>query len=668
MKKIKLFLLLIGLGLSGFAQTTLPDSSKLINNQFYRSPAGGIYLYKGSTYNPTAYFKLGSLSDLSASAPIQYNSSTGLISILTASDLQTGALSAAHWSLFNTAYNDRFKWDGSATGLVAATGRTSLGLGTSATLNATELSTPSTIAFRDGSGNTSFRSINLDTDGGTLLTSNSQTTGQVLATLSNTSGSLKWGIENSSGGNYFTGTSAYSSFFGSSTNTPVHFGTNGIVRQTISGSGATSFTGPISAPNLSGTNTGDQDLSGKANLASPTFTGTVTIPTPFTLGSTSVTATGAELNFVSGVTSGIQAQLNSKVGLSALSATAPISYNSGTGVFSISDGAISNSKLANSTISGISLGSSLATLTFGTYLTAIDASYNGSAAKSIGINATTVGTPSTIVARDGSARINGSQFIADGSNVVSATNQASAAVFSNYANTGGTLLYGIYNDSGSGFGPTNITGMAANAAGYGTTGATPVQFFTNGIVRQTIGSTGATSYTGALSASNLSGTNTGDQTSVTGNAGTATALQTARTIQGVSFDGTANINPINGTGFVKANGTTITYETPTGVTSNNSQAHSTVKSTAVIPFTTWTTFYTMPTDAGIYLVQIGLENQAMADWQSFGLIRSAGVEAVFMSQYNGSLVQTRINNMDIQVYQNGGSPDITLTYRVLRMQ
>jgi hypothetical protein len=39
----------------------------------------------------------------------------------------------------------------------------------------------------------------------------------------------------------------------------------------------------------------------------------------------------------------------------------------------------------------------------------------------------------------------------------------------------------------------------------------------------------------------LSGTNTGDQTSVTGNAGTATALQTARTIGGVSFDGTANI-------------------------------------------------------------------------------------------------------------------------------
>lgn len=37
------------------------------------------------------------------------------------------------------------------------------------------------------------------------------------------------------------------------------------------------------------------------------------------------------------------------------------------------------------------------------------------------------------------------------------------------------------------------------------------------------------------------GTNTGDQTSVSGNAGTATKLATARTINGVSFDGSGNI-------------------------------------------------------------------------------------------------------------------------------
>ena len=39
---------------------------------------------------------------------------------------------SANW---NSAFTDRFKWDGGATGLVAATGRTSLGLGTAATSN-----------------------------------------------------------------------------------------------------------------------------------------------------------------------------------------------------------------------------------------------------------------------------------------------------------------------------------------------------------------------------------------------------------------------------------------------------------------------------------------------------------------------------------------------------
>lgn len=41
----------------------------------------------------------------------------------------------------------------------------------------------------------------------------------------------------------------------------------------------------------------------------------------------------------------------------------------------------------------------------------------------------------------------------------------------------------------------------------------------------------------------VSGANTGDQTNITGNAGTATALQTSRSIGGVNFNGTANIVP-----------------------------------------------------------------------------------------------------------------------------
>ena len=52
----------------------------------------------------------------------------------------------------------------------------------------------------------------------------------------------------------------------------------------------------------------------KSPLASPAFTGTVTIPSPFTLGATSVTASGVEMNYLVGVSSGVQSQLNAKEG------------------------------------------------------------------------------------------------------------------------------------------------------------------------------------------------------------------------------------------------------------------------------------------------------------------------------------------------------------------
>jgi hypothetical protein len=52
----------------------------------------------------------------------------------------------------------------------------------------------------------------------------------------------------------------------------------------------------------------------------------------------------------------------------------------------------------------------------------------------------------------------------------------------------------------------------------------------------------------------VSGTNTGDQTTVSGNAGTATILATARTIGGVSFNGSANITVSTATGGFTVSG------------------------------------------------------------------------------------------------------------------
>jgi hypothetical protein len=67
-----------------------------------------------------------------------------------------------------------------------------------------------------------------------------------------------------------------------------------------------------------------------------------------------------------------------------------------------------------------------------------------------------------------------------------------------------------------------------------------------------------------------SGTNTGDQTSVSGNAGTATALQTARAIYGNNFDGSSALNQIiastyggTGNGFTKFTGPTTSEKTKT---------------------------------------------------------------------------------------------------------
>lgn len=71
--------------------------------------------------------------------------------------------------------------------------------------------------------------------------------------------------------------------------------------------------------------------------------------------------------------------------------------------------------------------------------------------------------------------------------------------------------------------------------------------------RTTLGLGTLATQSGAFSGTS-SGTNTGDQTTITGNAGTATALQTARTINGVSFDGTADIT-------VAAAGSTLTGTT-----------------------------------------------------------------------------------------------------------
>jgi hypothetical protein len=101
----------------------------------------------------------------------------------------------------------------------------------------------------------------------------------------------------------------------------------------------------------------------------------------------------------------------------------------------------------------------------------------------------------------------------------------------------------------------NTTGTAATVTG-GTQAA-----ITSAANLVTVGTIGTGTWQGtAINQTYLvgqSGTNTGDQTSVSGNAGTATALANARTIGGVSFNGSANINlpGVNAAGNQNTSGT-----------------------------------------------------------------------------------------------------------------
>ena len=104
-------------------------------------------------------------------------------------------------------------------------------------------------------------------------------------------------------------------------------------------------------------------------------------------------------------------------------------------------GTVSNAALANSTISGVALGSNLYNLNFGTHLTGN--AYNGSTTVTIGTDATNANTASTIVSRDASGNFSAGTITANltgtSSNIV---NQGALATLNtiNNGNWSGTQL------------------------------------------------------------------------------------------------------------------------------------------------------------------------------------------------------------------------------------
>jgi hypothetical protein len=120
-------------------------------------------------------------------------------------------------------------------------------------------------------------------------------------------------------------------------------------------------------------------------------------------------------------------------------------------------GTVTNTMLANSTISGVSLGSSLFALTLGSYLTGT--SYNGSAAITAAVDATSANTASKVVARDGngdfSAGIITASLNGNANTATSATNATNIGITDDTSTN--ATMYPVWVTANTGNLPAKVT-------------------------------------------------------------------------------------------------------------------------------------------------------------------------------------------------------------------
>lgn len=203
---------------------------------------------------------------------------------------------------------------------------------------------------------------------------------------------------------------------------------------------------------------------------------------------------------------------------------------------------ITNGKLATPTISGVSLGSNLNTLTFGTYLTG--SSYNGSSAVTLGINASPSGS-TNIVARDGSgnfsagtitATLNGnattstsSTTATNATNVTATTSSTSSSFKVPFLNTTASTTgnYGLLQDSAATFtyNPSTNTLTAGTFSGTATNATTATTL-----------SNASNITTGTIASARLSGTY---NINISGSANSANTAGTATNLSGGSVSATS---------------------------------------------------------------------------------------------------------------------------------
>lgn len=226
--------------------------------------------------------------------------------------------------------------------------------------------------------------------------------------------------------------------------------------------------------------------------ASSNASGTLSLPvtngTLVSTGDTGVITSSmiADLNITN-----IDVAIGASISYSKLSLT-----NSITNADISSSAGIANSKLSNSTISGVSLGSSLSTLTRGTYLTG--SNYNGSSTTTWAVDATSSnsGGASKIVARDGSGNFESNaitlfgNLTANSGTVQSQTLVANGSTESTSTGTGSLRITGGAGVSGNLYvGKNVVVGSGLSISGIGT--------FSN-LIRNTNTTNSTNTSTGAL--------------------------------------------------------------------------------------------------------------------------------------------------------------------------
>jgi hypothetical protein len=319
-----------------------------------------------------------------------------------------------------------------------------------------------------GSGKPLSGSLYLKNSGEAIRTSGSGTN-DTYGYWPNASGGLVWGVENSTGGAVFAGTQPYAAVFGHTGAFPVQFATSGTPRLTISGSGAITAANDITVPD---------EAYGSG------WDGSGEVPTK-----------NALYDKIQTLSSGMAFKGG---------------WDASTNTPTLADGVGTIGDLYTVTTGGTALGR--------TYVTGGQAIYDGS----IWVAQGTTSAVSSVNAKVGAVVLDKTDIglsnvdnTSDATKPVSAAQQSALDLKSNIASptfTGTTSVSGNLNINGtteagiimdnSGVDKWQIYSDASRLNAY--------NYTTASFAWRTTNSNNNTDFTGALTASNLSGTNTGD--------------------------------------------------------------------------------------------------------------------------------------------------------------